>query len=267
VPPDEGVPIGNYLSQFFANLYLSELDHLLKERYKVRYYYRYADDIVVLDSSKQRLHALLVMMNDYLHAERNMCLKGNFQVFPVAARGIDFVGYVFYHTHVLVRKRNKQALARQLHRLRKKDLSEKEIMLNVASRVGFIQHCNSVNLFKNLNVVSMKKFSEIEKARGKLEGLKLHVDAILNRPIRLLGFEITDSKHNNEKCLTIQYEIEEAPPDSGEKSWVKHITFTGSKALIKQLEGIEQSDFPVEVKIIKQAIGDGKKHFYKFTDP
>jgi hypothetical protein len=112
----------------------------------------------------------------------------------------------------------------------------------------------------------MKKFSEIEKARGKLEGLKLHIDAILNRPIRLLAFELTDSKHNAEKCLTLQYEIEEAPPD-GAQQWVKHITFTGSKALIKQLEGVEQDDFPVETKIIKQSIGDGKKHFYKFIDP
>jgi retron-type reverse transcriptase len=266
VPPDEGVPIGNYLSQFFANLYLSEFDHLLKEHYKVKYYYRYADDIVVLDSSKERLHGLLVVMSDYLHTERNQCLKSNFQIFPVESRGIDFIGYVFYHTHVLARKKNKQALARQLHRLRKCDLSEREIMLKVASRVGFIQHANSKNLFNKLNVVGMKKFSEIEKTRGKLEGLKLHIDAILNRPIRLLAFEVSPSKHNNEMCLTIQYEIEEAPPEGGETRWEKHITFTGSKALIKQLEGIEPADLPVETKVIKQPIGDGRKHFYKFTD-
>jgi retron-type reverse transcriptase len=146
VPPDEGVPIGNYLSQFFANLYLSEFDHLLKEQYKVKYYYRYADDIVILDGSKERLHGLLVAMNDYLMTERNQRLKGNFQIFPVESRGIDFIGYVFYHTHVLVRKKNKQALAQQLSRLRKKDLPDREIMLRVASRVGFIQHCNSINL-------------------------------------------------------------------------------------------------------------------------
>jgi hypothetical protein len=111
-------------------------------------------------------------------------------------------------------------------------------------------------------------FEIIEKVKGKLEGAKLHIDTILGRPIRLLAFELTDSKHNAEKCLTLQYEIEEAPPGGGDTpAWVKHITFTGSKALIKQLEGIEQSDFPVETKIIKQLIGDGRKHFYKFTDP
>lgn len=48
----DGVPIGNYISQYFANLYLSELDHRLKEFIGVKYYYRYADDIVVLSDSK-----------------------------------------------------------------------------------------------------------------------------------------------------------------------------------------------------------------------
>jgi hypothetical protein len=139
-------------------------------------------------------------------------------------------------------------------------------MLKVASRVGFIQHANSKNLFNKLNVVGMKKFSEIEKTRGKMEGAKLHIDTILNRPIRLLAFEVSPSKHNAEDCLTVQYEIEEAPPDGGEMAWVKHITFTGSKALIKQLEGIETTDLPVETKVIKQPIGDGRKYFYKFTD-
>ena len=51
----DGVPIGNFLSQFFANLYLSELDHIIKERLKVRYYYRYADDIVLLAADKATL--------------------------------------------------------------------------------------------------------------------------------------------------------------------------------------------------------------------
>jgi hypothetical protein len=263
VPPDEGVPIGNYLSQFFANLYLSEFDHILKERYRVKYYYRYADDIVVLDSSKERLHALLVAMNDYLCAERNMRLKGNFQIFPVAARGIDFIGYVFYHTHILIRKRNKQALARQLSKLRKKDLSDRDIMLRVASRVGFIQHCNSTNLFKILNVNRMKKFSEVEKTKGRLDGAKLHIDEILNRPIKVLTFDISNSKHNNEKCLTLQYEIEEGE----EKKWVKHISFTGSKNLLRQVEGLSPEDFPFAGKIIKQPLDDGKRCFYKLTDP
>ena len=108
----EGVPIGNYISQFFANLYLSELDHQIKEFIGVRYYYRYADDIVVLSDSKQYLSGVLVFINDYLNNERLLDIKRNYQIFPVDVRGIDFVGYVIYHTHCLARKRNKKGLCR-----------------------------------------------------------------------------------------------------------------------------------------------------------
>ncbi|MCC8095366.1 MAG: RNA-directed DNA polymerase [Tannerellaceae bacterium] len=270
VPDREGVPIGNYLSQYFANIYLAELDHIIKEELNIRYYYRYSDDLVFLDSSKEKLRAVLVYVNHYLHSERNMTIKSNFQIFPVESRGIDFVGYVTFHEYALVRKRNKQNLCRKLAEYRKKGLSEEQIRLKVASRVGFMIHCNSRNLLKSLNVVEMKKFSDVAKSKGKLEGSKLHIDQILNRVIHLLAYEITDSKHNSEKCVTIQYEIEEDNPQEDaeqKKIWAKHITFTGSKALLGQLEQLEPEDLPCEAKIIKQPIGDGRKCFYKIVDP
>lgn len=272
VPDGAGVPIGNYLSQFFANLYLSELDHLIKEEHRVRCYYRFADDIVILGSDKETLRGLLVFINHYLVSERNQKIKANYQIFPVESRGIDFVGYVTRHDYVKARKKNKKALCRKVAQYRKQGLSEEQIRLKTASRVGFMIHADTKHLLQTLNLtVGMKKFSEIEQGSGKMEGTKLHIDLILNRKIRLQAFEVGASKHNPEQCLTIQYEIEEDVPVEGgqpKKEWVKHITFTGSKALINQLEGTVQEDFPVEAKIIKQPIGDGgKKHFYKFVDP
>lgn len=52
----DGVPIGNYLSQYFANIYLAYFDHWIKEVKKVRYYFRYADDIVILGDDPKQLH-------------------------------------------------------------------------------------------------------------------------------------------------------------------------------------------------------------------
>lgn len=147
-----GVPIGNYISQYFANLYLSELDHLLKEVAGVRYYYRYADDMVLLAGDKPTLHGWLVLINDWLNEERCVDLKSNYQVFPVESRGIDFVGYVTFHTHCLARKKNKQGLCRELAKLRKAGVPEAEIMLLTASRAGFMLHCDSKHLFKVLNM-------------------------------------------------------------------------------------------------------------------
>lgn len=99
-----GIPIGNYLSQFFANLYLSYFDHWLKEERRIKYYYRYADDMVILASNKEKLHSLLGDVKSYLHNNLHLDLKDNYQIFPVDNRGIDFVGYVFFHTHILMRK-------------------------------------------------------------------------------------------------------------------------------------------------------------------
>ena len=267
-----GVPIGNYISQHFANLYLSELDHRLKEFVCVRYYYRYADDMVILSDSKQFLSGVLVYINDYLNTERLLSLKPNYQIFPVDVRGIDFVGYVIFRTHCLARKRNKKALCREIYKLRKKGIPDEAIRLQMASRLGFMVHCDSKHLIK---ILGMKKFSDVSPNQGRLTGGKYHIDKILNCEIHLSAFDISQSKYDGE-MLTLQYEIFEQLEDANGKivddegnpvkGWNKHITFTGSKALINQLKGVELTE-PVAAKIIKQPIGDGKRCFYKIVDP
>lgn len=138
----EGLPIGNYLSQYFANFYLTYFDHWLKETKGVKYYFRYADDIVILSDSKEHLHGLLAEIGQYLSKELKLSVKKNYQVFPVNARGIDFVGYVFYHTHTRLRKSIKQNFARMLSTNR----NDKSI----ASYNGWAVHCNSKNLMNKL---------------------------------------------------------------------------------------------------------------------
>ncbi|MFH1121773.1 MAG: reverse transcriptase/maturase family protein [Bacteroidota bacterium] len=145
-----GVPIGNYLSQFFANLYLSYFDHWIKEQMVVKYFYRYADDMVILSASKEYLHAVLVEINHYLVNELNLNLKSNYQVFPVVSRGIDFVGYKFFHTHVLMRKSIKKRLCRKAVKLNKKNIDEKEYRMRIAPWLGWAKHCNSKNLLNKV---------------------------------------------------------------------------------------------------------------------
>lgn len=263
---DTGVPIGNYLSQFFANLYLSELDHLLKESYGVRYYYRYADDIVLLADNKEKLHGWLVAINDYLNDYRHLSIKKNYQVYPVESRGVDFIGYVSYHTHVLARKKNKKALCRKVARLRKRGFPDDEIRLQVASEMGFMSHCNSNNLLK---ILGMKKFSEIRKGQGKLDGEKLHIEAIVGKVIQLTAYDISNSKYRGE-LLTIQYILKEdiqLSDGTVAKAGEKHISFTGSEALAKVFKETELEDYPCEAKIIKQNFGDRGNSFYTVVDP
>lgn len=270
----DGVPIGNYISQYFANLYLAELDHIVKEQWGVKYYYRYADDIVVLSDSKEFLHGIHTKMVQYLAEHRRLELKPNYQIFPVEARGIDFIGYVTRHTYCRARKRNKKALCKIVAKLRHKGLTGEEIRLRVASRLGFIVHADSKHL---INILGVKKLHEVKKTLGQMVGDKLHIDKITGREIHLLRYELTPSKMNAGDCLKFQYEVmEQLRDDIGQlltdengqpvMGWVKHITFTGSKMLAEDMTDLDLSE-PVQCQIVRQPCGDRKdRAFYKLEE-
>lgn len=137
-----GLPIGNLLSQYFANFYLMPFDHWIKEKKKVKYYFRYADDIVILSDSKEYLHRVRVGITKYFYERLNLQVKGNYQVFPVASRGIDFVGYVKYHRYSRLRKSIKKSFARKVS----KGIND----LSKASYLGWAKHCDSRNLIRKL---------------------------------------------------------------------------------------------------------------------
>jgi hypothetical protein len=146
-----GVPIGNYLSQYFANLYLTYFDHWIKEEVGIKYYFRYADDMVFLHGDKAFLHGLLVRINDYMHARLHLSLKGNYQVFPVSARGIDFVGFVFYHTHTRMRKGIKKNFCRAVAKLnQRKNIPERDYKQRISSWLGWAKYSNSRHLLKTI---------------------------------------------------------------------------------------------------------------------
>jgi hypothetical protein len=138
----EGLPIGNYLSQYFANFYLSYFDHWIKEEKRVKYYFRYADDLVILSDNKPYLHGLLFEIKSYLSIHLKLTVKENYQVFPVEKRGIDFVGYVFRHSHIRLRKSIKKNFARMIARNKNNQ--------SIASYNGWASHCDSKNLLKKL---------------------------------------------------------------------------------------------------------------------
>lgn len=138
----DGLPIGNYLSQYFANFYLTYFDHWIKEVMHVKYYFRYADDLVILSDDKPYLHKLLSEIRIYLQDNLKLTVKDNYQVFPVDSRGIDFVGYVFFHTHTRLRKNIKKNFARMIFNNRNPQ--------SIASYRGWAVHCDSKHLLKKL---------------------------------------------------------------------------------------------------------------------
>jgi retron-type reverse transcriptase len=142
-----GLPIGNYLSQFFANLYLSKFDHWIKEEKGIEYYYRYADDMVFLHPDKDFLHGLLVEINHFLMSELNLQLKSNFQIFPTNVRGIDFLGYRFYQGYTLLRRSIKKRMCRKISHLNKSaSVTIRQYRMQISAWIGWTKHRNAINL-------------------------------------------------------------------------------------------------------------------------
>ncbi|MEG2599933.1 MAG: reverse transcriptase/maturase family protein [Muribaculaceae bacterium] len=155
-----GVPIGNYLSQYYANLYLSYFDHWIKEDKHIANYYRYADDMVFLSNDKAQLKELLTDIKLYMSSELNLELKQNYQIFPIASnnndihgRGIDYVGYVFYHDELRIRKSIKINMFKRIQHLRKIKIPHKEYVQAICSWTGWFKHCNNNNYNKLIKCI------------------------------------------------------------------------------------------------------------------
>lgn len=90
-----GLPIGNYISQYLGNIYLMYLDQLIKSLPIVVGYFRYCDDIIVFSNSKDNIKEICAIITKYLESELKLSAKNNVQYFNLNKRHLDFVGYVF----------------------------------------------------------------------------------------------------------------------------------------------------------------------------
>lgn len=144
-PGDIGLPIGNHSSQLYANLYLSDFDHWVQNTLRARYFIRYMDDVVILAGTKDELRAIHREIEWYLRRNLNLEIKSNWQIFPISARGIDFVGYRTWHNRVLLRKSTYKRMIIACRKIRMNILTtatfsdtDRSIL---ASYTGIILHC------------------------------------------------------------------------------------------------------------------------------
>ena len=143
----KGIPIGSLTSQLFANVYLNELDHFLKDRLKIKYYVRYMDDCVIIHHNKKYLRDLQETIGVFLYQNLKLKLNGKTQVFPLKSRAIDFLGYRIRTTHILPRKRNIKRTRKNFKRMARL-YSEGKIDLEyivprVASFLGYTKNANA----------------------------------------------------------------------------------------------------------------------------
>lgn len=154
----EGLPIGNYLSQYLANLYLCYFMHRVNENLKLDAS-EYADDITFFASTKEELREAFKEIKRMVEEELNLKIKGNYQIFPISenrydksGRALDYVGYKFYRKQKLIRKSIKKNFCKTVSRLnrRQKQLDAKAYKQAVAPWLGWAKHSDSKHLLKSI---------------------------------------------------------------------------------------------------------------------
>lgn len=146
----DGIPIGNYLSQYFGNLYLAYFDHWMKEEKHCRYYFRYCDDVVILHSDKIFLQGLFEEVQEYLTTKLKLTVKGNYQIFPIDKRGVDFLGYRFFHGYTLLRKSIAGRFKAKMTLIKRnwRHMSASQVVNGTMSYRGWMRHGNCLHLTK-----------------------------------------------------------------------------------------------------------------------
>jgi len=142
IDSNKGAPIGNYTSQYLGNIYLNDFDWWVKQQLKPYGYFRYCDDIVVLDKSSSKLHEFRKAMFNKLKSDYLLNIKPDWQVFPVDDRGLDFVGYVFKSHSTRLRKSIAKGIKNKKAKIVKnsKDMDDYQIANGMCSYWGWCKN-------------------------------------------------------------------------------------------------------------------------------
>ena len=109
-----GLPIGNLTSQVFTNIYLNELDQFVKHKLRQKYYLRYADDFVILDQSEDFLRQIIPQISVLLDQKLKLELHPKKVSIQKLHRGIDFLGYITFGHHRILRTKTKKRMFRKI---------------------------------------------------------------------------------------------------------------------------------------------------------
>ena len=144
-----GMPLGNLTSQFFANLYLNELDQFVKHKLGAKYYIRYVDDFVILHKSKEQLNEWKSEISVFLENQLKIELHPSKTHILDINSGINFLGFRIFPKHKLIRKSNLKNFERKFNKLRicfNEGFVGKEKSLQ--SLEGWLPYCSHANTFK-----------------------------------------------------------------------------------------------------------------------
>jgi RNA-directed DNA polymerase len=138
----KGLPLGNLTSQLLVNIYMNEFDQYMKHDLKVRYYIRYADDFVILSDEKEYLKSLLILIDGFLKEKLALNLHPDKVYIRTLASGVDFLGWVHFPYHRVLRTATKRRMFKRLAENQKEE--------TVASYLGMLHHGNGYKLQRKI---------------------------------------------------------------------------------------------------------------------
>lgn len=252
---DEGLAIGVYPSQYLANLVMSKVDHWAKEVLRTKYYFRYMDDIVMVVPNKAMAKEALDGITHELE-EMKLTVKNNVRIAPVSI-GIDFIGYKFYPTHTLLRKRIKERMQKRVRQLVKQGVDDETMKRKLASHYGWCSHADCRNLlrttlkdklylFNKNNNMEYKRLSEIREAEnwfGLPKSKRVSISDLFGKDIVFFDF-ITTTIRGEEKVV-VKFGYTDNPEDY-------HMFITRSDVMKSRLErDKEHMPFVAAIKQVK----------------
>jgi len=143
---NKGLPIGNLSSQFFANLYLNELDQVVKHTLKCKYYLRYMDDLLILHQDRKVLEKWANDIEVFVKEKLDLALNKNKTAIRPISNGIDYLGYIVRPFYILVRRRVVNSLK---SRIKAGTLDKKAY----ASYLGHLKHANAYRLGQHIETI------------------------------------------------------------------------------------------------------------------
>lgn len=180
---DIGLPIGYYTSQWFANWYLQDLDHFIKEELHIRCYVRYMDDMVMFGANKKELRKCLERIKIFLKT-LDLEVKDNWQIFRFdyidqktgkrKGRCIDFIGFKFYRDRTVLRKPIMYKATRKAGKLEKKKHLTWYDACQVLSYLGYFKHSDTWSCREKYisNKISTKACKRVVSKHSKLLNLQ-----------------------------------------------------------------------------------------------
>jgi len=171
-----GMPLGNLTSQFFANVYLNELDQFVKHKLKIKYYVRYVDDFVILHENKKLLRLYKKLINNFLNDKLKIKLHPDKSKIIKLDNGINFLGFRIYYYHKLLRKKKVQRFEKMFIKLKQEyinGLFKREKIVEIFE--GWITYVSHADTYKYRRHITrlFNSYFPFDK-NNEIENIKKH---------------------------------------------------------------------------------------------